>query len=439
MIPVTPLEAWISEKIHGAAGLPLTRDDVERYQLERVNETINRVKRQSRFYREHLKHIPDGAIRDLGDIPSLPFTAFGDIARDPVAFSCVPQTQISRVMTVLTSGTTGEQKRIFYTAEDQEATTDFFHHGMACLASPGDRVLILLPGELPGSVGDLLYTALARLGARGHKYGFVDDPRRVMSAVNEFDINVLVGMPIQALSLVRGCETRPVNAIKSVLLTADYVPRAIIRAVEDAWGCMVFNHYGATEMGLGGGVQCGALRGYHMREADMLLEIVDPDTGEPAPDNEYGEVVFTSLTALGTPFVRYRTGDISRFISEPCPCGTALKSLDIVSGRAQDRATLCGGYDVWMRDFDEALFPLDSVLDFEVTLNRENGKTIMAVGVKQALSGADIQAVYGALSGIPSVSAAADAGKLKIDIKSVDGISRRGAKRVIIDNDNKIP
>ncbi len=433
LIPVTPLEGWISRRIHGTSGPPLTREDITRYQIKRVNETIERVKRHSRFYRERLKHIPDNPIKHLGDIAMLPFTTFEDIANDPMAFSCVSQTKISRVTSIPTSGTTGGQKRIFFTPEDQEATTDFFHHGMANLADLGDRVLILLPGELPGSVGDLLSAALARLGAHGYKYGFVDDPERVIAAINEYDANVLVGVPVQVLSLVRGCKAKPKRRIKSVLLTTDYVPAAISRAVEEAWGCRVFNHYGATEMGLGGGVQCKAFCGYHLREADMLFEIVDPDTGEIVPDNEYGEVVFTSLTALGTPFVRYRTGDISRIIKEPCPCGTVLKTLDIVSGRIAGRHALPGGH-VMMRDFDEALFALDNVLDFEVNLIGRHEDAIIDIGLKLTPNTEDMEPVYEALYGIKPVKDGICVGNVNLSLHAIDSIKRNGAaKRIIFD------
>ncbi|MGE5495336.1 MAG: DVU_1553 family AMP-dependent CoA ligase [Burkholderiales bacterium] len=433
LIPVTPLEAWISRKIHGTPGLPLTREDIARYQIKRVNETIERVKRDSRFYREHLKHIPDNPIKHLSDMATLPFTTFEDISNDPMAFSCVSQTKISRVTSVPTSGTTGGQKRIFFTPEDQEATTDFFHHGMANLADLGDRVLILLPGELPGSVGDLLFAALARLGAQGYKYGFVDDPERVIAAMDEYDVNVLVGVPVQVLSLVRGCKVKPKRRVKSVLLTTDYVPAATLRAVEEAWGCRVFNHYGATEMGLGGGVQCKAFRGYHLREADMLFEIVDPDTGEIVPDNEYGEVVFTSLTAVGTPFVRYRTGDISRIIKKPCPCGTVLKTLDIVSGRTAGRHALPTGH-IMMRDFDEALFALDDVLDFEVNLYGRHENTVIDIGLKLAPDAEGMEPVYAALYGIKPVKEGLSKGSVSLGLHTAHSIKRNGAaKRIIYD------
>ncbi len=84
------------------------------------------------------------------------------------------------------------------------------------------------------------------------------------------------------------CEQK---APRTILLSTDYVPAAIVDVLENIWGCKVFNHYGTTEMGLGGGVECEAYRGYHLHEADMLFEIVNPETGEPVPDGEYGEVV----------------------------------------------------------------------------------------------------------------------------------------------------
>jgi phenylacetate-coenzyme A ligase PaaK-like adenylate-forming protein len=106
-----------------------------------------------------------------------------------------------------------------------------------------------------------------------------------------------------------------------------------VELIERAWGCEVFEHYGMTEMGLGGAMACEAHDGYHPREADLLFEIVDPRTGAPLPDGEYGEIVFTTLTRTAMPLVRYRTGDMSRFIPGPCPCGSVLKRLARVADR----------------------------------------------------------------------------------------------------------
>ena len=74
-------------------------------------------------------------------------------------------------------------------------------------------------------------------------------------------------------------------------------------------------------------------QGYHLRETDLYVEIVDPETGNPVLDGEPGEVVFTTLTRRGMPLIRYPTGDVSRFLPDPCPCGTVLKTLERIRNR----------------------------------------------------------------------------------------------------------
>jgi phenylacetate-CoA ligase len=177
----------------------------------------------------------------------------------PLALLCVSQSEIERVVTLDTSGTSGAPKRLYFTAADQELTRDFFHVGMSTFTAPGDRVLILLPCERPGSVGDLLSQALARLGATGIRHGLVTDVSQSLAALHDEQATSVVGVPVQVLALVRAAAAAqfPRPRLKSVLLTTDYVPPAITRAVESAWNCTVYNHYGMTEMGLGGGVECG--------------------------------------------------------------------------------------------------------------------------------------------------------------------------------------
>ena len=123
-----------------------------------------------------------------------------------------------------------------------------------------------------------------------------------------------------------------------------------------------------TEMGWGGGVECEARDGYHLREADLFVEIVDPETGRPLPDGESGEIVVTTLTRAGMPLVRYRTGDISRFHTSPCPCGTVLKRLDRITGRMSDGDCLVSGMSLTQPILDEALFSLPGVMDFSAVL-----------------------------------------------------------------------
>lgn len=361
---ITPLDPWIHHKI--TAGLPqLTRTEIEAWQVRKLNETLALTRTHSSFYRKHLSEMPE-TIAGLSDLSQFPFTTPEDICRNPLPFLCVSQDEIQRVVTLQSSGTTGAPKRIYFTGKDQELTVDFFGVGMSTLTHPGERVLILLPGETPGSVGDLLSKGLQRLGMEPIPHGPVRDPRHTLEVIHTQKVDCLVGSPTQVLGLAR--RWRPgTYKPHSVLLSTDYVPAAIVTVLEQVWGCEVYNHYGTTEMGLGGGVECSARCGYHLREADLYFEVIDPLSGRPVPEGEYGEIVFTTLTRRGMPLIRYRMGDRSRFIPGNCPCGTALRTLEKVSGRFGGFVVV-GDALLRMPDFDEALFGVPGLLNFSVTV-----------------------------------------------------------------------
>lgn len=426
---LTPLEPWIANKIE--------HTDLTQYQLRKLNETLQLTATKSRFYRWHLANISI-ELASLDDLARLPFTIADDLRADPLSFVCVSQDDIQRVVTLddanfslttlTTSGTTGQLKRLYFTRDDQELTIDFFRVGMSTFTAPGDRVLILLPGETPGSVGDMLASALTRLGAVPIKHGPVRDAAAALEVIRREKINVLVGVPTHVLSLAR-YPNAPKLPLKSVLLSTDHVPQVIKQVVEERFACQVYNHYGMTEMGLGGGVDCEAQHGYHLREADLLFEIVDPDTGEPVPDGEYGEVVFTTLTRRGMPLIRYRTGDVSRFIPGPCPCGTRLKTLERITHRWAGRVPIGARY-MTMADLDEALFAVDDVLNFTAALTHENSHDCLQLNVKIANGGKLLPVVQSVAKAVPQSR------YFDVRVSSVTDIPPSMAKRTIIDRRN---
>ena len=367
-IRTTSLEPWIKYKITGESAGDLTRKQIEDYQLAKLQETLNWVSGHSCFYKRLYSGI-DCQLSSFQDVLKLPFTTPEDIKHNPLDFLCVSQDDISRIVTLQSSGTTGKPKRLFFSEADQELTIDFFHHGILTLVQPKDRVLIMLPGDKPGSVGDLLRIGLERAGVTGIVHGLITDPEATLKQIIREKINVLVGIPTQVLSLVRFKDSNDCSVslkLKSVLLSTDYVPFAIVQEIERVWGCKVFNHYGMTEMGLGGGLECEGFCGYHFREADIYVEIIDPGSDRPVLEGQPGEIVISTLTRSAMPLIRYRTGDRSRFIPGLCKCKTVLKRLELITSR--DRVYLTQTDYLTMADFDEVLFALDDVLDFEVTL-----------------------------------------------------------------------
>ena len=210
------------------------------------------------------------------------------------------------------------------------------------------------------------------------------------------------------------------------MLSTDHVSTAIRHAIEAAFGCTVYNHYGMTEMGLGGGVECEARRGYHLREADLYFEIIDPATGRVLPDGECGEVAFTTLTRRGMPLIRYRTGDVSRFLTGPCPCGAHLKTLERITHRLDGRHRIGENY-LTMADLDEAIFPIAGVLNFAATLARDHGRDSLHLDIQVADDVRVAPIMQAVTRAIPFRQS------LDVQVSTVNALPASMAKRSIID------
>lgn len=440
MLKPNPLEPWIAAK-SGHPGQPLDREQLEWYQLEKLLETLELAAARSRFYRQALHCVDLSRIKALNDISRLPFTFPDQLRADPLAFVCVSQSEIDRVVTLPTSGTTGPSKRLFFTAEDQELTRDFFQIGMSVMVDPGDHVLVLLPGPLPGSIGALLQEGLSRMQVKTTVFGPVIDPAEVLRVMEQVKPDCLVGIPQQVLALTHYGQcglSSSLKPLKSILLSTDHVPAAITEELERYWRCPVYQHYGMTEMGLGGGVDCAWRSGYHLREADLLFEIIDPQSGNPVPPGARGEIVFTTLTRKGMPLIRYRTGDAGRFLPDPCLCGSPLLRLEHIKRRLDAGALLPGGSVLWLDELDEVLFRLPGLVDFAAELIAGPDCPVLQLSATvvpgSTLGIGEIAARLGSTAGLAELIRS---GKIRADIRirSYDPSMNRGVqKRVLRDH-----
>ena len=332
------VDDWIAKKIGLAPGEKLSRGALEKWQLAKLRETVWRALAGSPFYRE--KIAKDLSLISLGDIAELPFTTPEELAEHGDRMVCVPASEVSRIVTLqATSGTTGPPKRVWFTEADQELMTDYIHHGLPVMTGPRDVFLVLMPCERPGSVGDLVAKGVERIGSRAIRVGVIpEDGSRdfeVLEIMRREGVTTgLATAPTAARLATRSAtDTGICDNMHTILLSAQYVSEKEKSVIESLWDCHVYEHYGMTEMGLGGAMACRARTGYHPREADLLFEIVDPETGDALPEGSPGEIVFTTLTREAMPLIRYRTGDFSRWLPEPCACGSVLKRLDKVGDR----------------------------------------------------------------------------------------------------------
>ncbi|WP_158447391.1 DVU_1553 family AMP-dependent CoA ligase [Syntrophotalea carbinolica] len=412
---ITPLEDWIAGKL-GVTGKPVELMERLRIrQLELLNATLAHAARHSPFYRRRLGDCRP--LVSLSGLADLPFTTSADLSEQGLQMLAVSQGEIKRIVTLRSSGTTGQAKRVYFTRSDLEYTKAFFRCGMSRMLQPGQRVLVLLPGELPDSAGRLLADALQQQGISCHVAGLVSDPGAIAALLVEEPFDCVVGIPVQVLGVVRHplAAEVPTHRIGSVFLTSDYVPSALVGEIRRVWGCPAVNHYGMTELGLTCGVECHALDGYHLREPDLYFEVVDPVSGAALRAGETGEVVVTTLTRLGMPLIRYRTGDLARFMAEPCPCGSVLPRLGKVQGRLAARVDLGGLLKPCMSDLDEALFSLRGLLNFRAVLTMLDTDRSTLQLMIETLPGAERRTrdhVDRRLPTIPALRAAVAAGRL---------------------------
>ena len=350
----------IDALIAGQEGLErVDRETIEAIQLKKLNRLLAREKERGGFYRD----LPE-RLFSLADLPSLPFTTDEQLAANAPGLLLRSQSEISRVLSDATSGTTGAAKRVFYTEGDCERTVELFTAGLGELIFPCSVTMILFPFTGPFGLGELIAEAVSRLGARPLKLGASGSYGEWSEVLEKERPDSFVGMPVQLLRLLRVCGR---GSLRRALVSGDLCPAAVIEGCESILGSRLFPHYGSREMALGGAITCPAHAGMHLRENHVIAEIVDED-GKPLPPGEYGELVITTIGMEAMPLIRYRTGDYTRILPGKCPCGSEALRLDTVSRRD-------GGEE--MAALDETLFRLPFVADYRA--ERKNGRLCLEI------------------------------------------------------------
>jgi len=153
--------------------------------------------------------------------------------------------------------------------------------------------------------------------------------------------------------------------------------------LEQALDLKVYNVYGLSEMcGPGVAIECPVQEGLHLREDHYLAEIVDPDSGEPLPEGEEGELVLTTLTRQAMPLLRYRTRDITRIIAEPCPCGSQHRRIASIVGRTDDML-IVRGINIYPVQIERILMAIPEIgSNYLITLQTVDEMDEMTVSVE---------------------------------------------------------
>lgn len=326
----------------------LDRKGIEALQLERLKATVKHCYNGSDFYRQRFDSmgLKPSDIQTLEDLRKIPFTTKQDL-RDtyPFGIASVPLEKCTRLHS--SSGTTGNPTVILHTKKDLEQWANAVAR---CLWMVGCR-----PDDVfQNSSGYGMFTGGLGFQYGAERLGMLTVPAaagntlRQIKFITDFGTTVLHAIPSYAARLYevmceKGIDPRKDTRLRIMAIGAEPHSEDTRRRIEDMLGVKAYNSFGMSEMcGPGVAFECKEQNGMHIWEDYYIVEIVDPDTLEPVPDGEVGEMVLTTLNREAMPLLRYRTRDLTRILPGKCPCGREHKRLDRMKGRSDDMIILKG-------------------------------------------------------------------------------------------------
>jgi len=372
----------------------LEREEIERIQLERLKETVNRVYATVAPYRKKMDDagVKPEDIKTLADLAKLPFVTKQDM-RDNYPFGLFAVDKDKLVRIHASSGTTGKPTVVGYTQGDLETWTECVSR-IACMGGASEKDVAQICfgyGMFTGALG--LHYGLENIGAAIVPSSTGNSERQIMY-MKDFGTSLLVATPSYALRLAEvaremGIEPARDLGVKIALVGSELLTDAMREEMHKYWGddVLITSNYGMSElMGPGVSGECTELCGMHINEDYFIPEIINPETGEVLPAGEQGELVITCIKKEGLPLIRYRTKDITRLFYEKCKCGRTFCRMENLSGRSDDMLKI-RGVNVFPSQIEEVILGFEELgPHYEIVLEREGYLDRMTIKVELAKS-----------------------------------------------------
>ncbi len=332
-------------------------------QSARLREAVARVHQRVPYYRAKLEAagVAPGDVGGLEDIGRLPFTTKDDLRETyPFGLFAVPMEEVVRLHA--SSGTTGKFTVVGYTRQDVQTWAEVMARTLVGAGADSRDVV-------QNSYGYGLFT-----GGLGIHYGAElvgasviptsgGQTKRQLQIMQDFGSTVLCCTPSYALVIAEVGREMGVDfgqlPLRVGILGAEPWSQTMRHEIEAALRIDAIDIYGLSEIiGPGVSFECREKRGMHINEDHFYPEIISPETGQPVPEGEYGELVFTAMTKEALPLLRYRTRDISRLLPGPCPCGRSFRRMERVTGRTDDMLII-RGVNVFPSQIEEVLIGVE--------------------------------------------------------------------------------
>jgi len=370
--------------------------------LAQVRTLLASIKDKSPFYASKYAEFDPSDVKTQVDFEQLPLTTKKDL-RDayPLGLAAVPLDDIVRIHS--SSGTTGTPVIIPYTAKDVDDWSLMFAR---CYEMSGitrhDRIQIT-PGFGLWTAGIGFQLGAERMGAMTIPMGPGNTDKQLQMMM-DLGSTVLGATSSYALLLAETIAERGIAdkiKLRKGVIGSERWGERMRRRIASELGVDLHDIYGLTEVyGPGIGINCEADEAIHVWDDYLYFEIINPDTGEVVPDGESGELVITTLVKEGAPLIRYRTHDLTRFVTGECACGAPYPRIERLLGRSDDMVKV-KGINIFPAHIEEALAATTHASsEYQVMVDHMNGKDIMTVFFETAATGDERQRTEKELHGI---------------------------------------
>ena len=356
-------------------------------QWQRLQATLRRAA-ASPYYRRMYREagVAVDAIQGLDDLAKLPPTTKQHLREGyPFEFLTVERDDVVRLHS--SSGTTGQATVVCHNASDLAGWAGLIARCMYMTGARASDVFQNMTGYGMFTGGLGFHYGAERLGALTVPAG-AGNSKRQIKFMKDFGTTILHAIPSYALHLLSVFEDLGIDPKRDLHLRIAYLgaepySEHTRRRVEAGLGARVFNSYGLSEMsGPGVAFECPEQNGMHIWEDAYLMEVLNPNTLEPVPDGEEGELVLTTLAREAMPLIRYRTRDLTAVLPGDCPCGRTHKRIARIKGRSDDMFII-KGVNVFPMQVETLLMGVPEVgRNYRIVLDNDGPMDTMTVQVE---------------------------------------------------------
>lgn len=365
----------------------MPREELEKLQLRRLKDTVNRVYTHVPPYKAKMDEagVKPQDINSLADLKYLPFLTKKDFrANYPFGLLAVPMRDVVRIHS--SSGTTGKPTVAAYTRNDIETWAELIARCLTTSGADRDSVIQITWGYglFTGGLG--AHYGAEKIGAAVLPASGGNTKRQV-SLMHDYGVTMLGCTPSYALVIYEEfCKMgldRSEFKLKSGMFGAEPWSENMRKEIESKWEIDAHDVYGMTElMGPGVAIDCSYKNGLHVAEDHFIAEIIDPDTGEVLPEGSHGELVITSLTKEALPVIRYRTRDLTCINRETCECGRTHARIQKILGRSDDMLII-RGVNVFPSMIESILLQIPGIEpQYQLIVDRKNNLDRLEVQVE---------------------------------------------------------